>query len=294
MKILITGCTGFVGAHLIKYLLSEKHEITCIRKSKDSNLNYPNIRYIDYNLNEAFDNRFLPDNIEYIIHLAATIDNSMNPLEIFRINTLSTLNLLEYAKYAHAKKFLFISTGGVYGYKQSPSSEESPYNPIGFYGLSKYQSELLVNYYKDIFQIIILRLFYPYGPNQKKGIIPQLTQKILKNEPILIYNKGNPRINPIHISDVTKTIIKCLYLESNQIINICGDEVISIKELSEILGLNIGIKPKFQYVENQSISDLIGDNRKMKFTLGIQPSISLEQGIQQFLIEEHEHNDISD
>lgn len=282
MKILITGCTGFIGSKLIDLLLEADHHIYCISR-KDACPAGVRVNHLQYDLSKQLNYSVLPSGLDCIIHLAAVMPGAIKNSEMFLVNTFGTLSLLEYGEKVGIKKFIFVSSGAVYGYSNKPLSEESPINALDFYGLSKYQSELLVNYYSHRFSTVILRLFFPYGSGQINGVVPLLTNKIKNNEQIIFYNQDNPKINPIYIADVSKTISRCLLLEGQYIFNVSGDKVVSIKELVILIGKYLGLKPLFKYVNNDKITNLIGDNVKMKKYLGITPTITLEQGIQDYL-----------
>ena len=282
MKILITGCTGFVGSKLIDLLLETGHHISCMSR-KDVCPAGNKVHHLQYDLSKQLNYRILPTDLDCIIHVAAVMQNIIKNIDMFLINTLSTLNLLEYGEKVGIKKFVFMSSGAVYGYSSTPLFEESPINPGDFYGLSKYQSELLINYYSHRFSTVILRLFFPYGSGQTNGIVPLLTNKIKNNVQIIIYNLDNPKVNPIYITDVSKTISRCLLLEGQYVFNISGDKIVSIKELAILIGKYLGLKPLFKYVHNDKITNLIGENAKMKKYLGNTPTITVAQGIQDYL-----------
>lgn len=286
MRILVTGCTGFIGSRLINLLLEKGHHIHCISR-KEVCPTGEKVDHLQHDLSRQLDYKRLPANLDCIIHLAATIEKTIKDPDMFLINTFSTLNLLEYGEKVGIKKFIFISSGAVYGYSKEPLSEESRINPIDFYGLSKYQSELLVNHHSQQFSTVILRLFFPYGLGQTNGIIPLLANRIKNNEAIIIYNNrhndGNPKINPIYITDAIKSIDKSLLVEGQCNVNICGDEVITIKELSLLIGRYLGLEPVFRYTNDDRIADLIGNNTKMKKCLDTFPTVPLKQGIQDYL-----------
>lgn len=282
-KILITGSSGFIGSHLIENLYMCNKLLYCLYNTHFSNLNQNNIFYIQHDLNKPLDTNKLPQDVDCIIHLAANFDKKTEKSELFRINTISTLNLLEYGKTIGIKKFIFASTGGVYGYRSNPLHEESAISPVDFYSLSKYESEILVNHYSQYFSTIILRFFFPYGTKQHKGIIPLLVNKIRRGENITIYNDGNPQINPIYITDVVDIINKSMYLDGQHILNVAGDEIINIKELSNLISKYMTSKPIFEYVHDTNIIDLVGDNTKVKNIFGVTRKISLEQGIQKYI-----------
>ncbi len=194
-KILITGSTGFVGSNLVEQL-SKQYHLYCLYNTQQGFINQ-NISYIQQDFSKNIDTSKLPSDADCIIHLAANTDKNDDKSNLFQINTMSTLKLLEYGKTIGIKKFIFASTGGVYGYNSQPCDEESLVNPIDFYSLSKLESELLVKYYSKYYSTTILRLYFPYGIGQKKGIIPLLANKIRNKESIQIYKGNTPKTNPI-------------------------------------------------------------------------------------------------
>lgn len=282
-KILISGSSGFIGSHLIENLCINNKSLYCLYNTHLSSLNMNNTTYIQQDFNKPLDVSKLPQDIDCIIHLAATFNKKSENPELFQINTVSTLNLLDYGKKIGIKKFIFASTGGIYGYYTHPLKEENAKNPLDFYSLSKYESEILVDYYSQYFSTIILRFFFPYGVNQHTGIIPLLANKIRNREKIIIYNDGNPKINPIYIKDVIDIIRESLLLDGKHIFNVAGDEIISIKELSNLISKHMKSEPIFEYTNDMNIIDLIGDNTKIKKMIGIRPKISLEEGIKNIL-----------
>jgi len=281
-KILITGSTGFIGSNLVMFLSKQNYSLYCLYRSHRGDSGN-NMTYIQQDLNQPLVIDKLPHDVDCIIHLAANMSKTAKNSELFQTNTVGTLNLLEYGKTTGIKKFIFASTGGVYGYSTSPHKEESRINPVDFYGLSKYESELLVKHYSKHFSTTILRLFFPYGRGQTKNIIPLLVNRIKNNEPIIIYNDDNPKINPIYITDVLNAISNSLLLEGQDILNIAGNDTITIKELAKLISTHIKSEPIFKYVDDSSIVDLVGDNTKMRKILGITP-ITIEEGIKKYLM----------
>lgn len=282
-KILITGSSGFIGSHLIENLSVSNKLLYCLYNTNFNNLDKDGIFYIQQDFNKPLNTNNLPQDIDCIIHLAANFDKKAEKTKLFQINTVSTLNLLEYGKTIGIKRFIFASTGGVYGYRSNPLYEGSAISPIDFYSLSKYESEILVNHYSQYFSTIILRFFFPYGKKQNKGIIPSLVNKIMNGEKITIYNDGNPKINPIYITDVVDIINKSMSLDGQYILNVAGDETINIKELSSLISKYMASRPIFEYVNDTNIIDLVGDNTKVKNIFGVTRKISLEQGIQNYM-----------
>jgi len=282
MRILLTGCSGFIGSALINVLLEQEHKVFCI--SKSMNCFYAGkSTHICHDLSEPLNYKDFPDCLDCIIHLAASMDKNMLAYDMFKINTASTLDLLEYGKKTKIKKFIYVSSGAVYGYSDLPLTEESPAIPFDLYGLSKYQSELLFEFYKENFSYAILRLFFCYGAGQKRGIIPWLAGTIQNKQQVTIFNECNPRINPIHIVDLVSSIYNSLILEGHHTFNICGDETVNIKTLSLMIGSYLNIEPIFVNAKNNKISDLVGVSERAKKLLGLRTTITLKQGIKDYL-----------
>lgn len=266
MKILITGCNGFIASNLIKMLLSKNKIIYCF--SRDDKCNFKGDTFhFKYDLrekNRMFDK--FPSKVDVIYHLASTMNKTISMEDMFKINTFSTYELINYAINFKVKQFIYSSSAGVYGYNKNYVDENAPLNPIGFYCVSKYLSEKIIDLYKNYFKnTTILRIAFPYGKNQERGLIPLLISKIKNNQEIDIFNPKNlQKINPIFIYDLVKVLNDCLKLEGYNIFNISGDNSISIKKLSQELAKLFNLKPKFNYIKDKNIKNLLIDNHKMK------------------------------
>lgn len=281
MRYLVTGCTGFVGSRLIGKFLERGHQIFCTSRANACR-HGGRVVHLQQDLSEGLDYSALPVGLDGILHLAATMEKGLEPSEMFQINTYSTLDLLKYGKETGARRFILISSGAVYGYCQSPLSEESPRNPGDFYGRSKKESEVLLHQFEEGFtSAVILRLFFPYGPGQVKGIVPELVRRIKEGREITIYNERYPKINPIYVTDVVWAIEKALCLKGPYTINLCGDEILSVGELALMIGYHLGMEPVFSDAKDERISNLVGVNARMKATLGISSLILLREGIEE-------------
>lgn len=280
MKILVTGCTGFIGSYIVRALTERRDKVSCISRS----LGCPQGGHTLLDLSKELDRERLPDSIDCILHLAATMDKEMAEDEMFRINTLASLNLLSYAKGIKIKRFILASTGGVYGYSQKEAREDSPVNPNTFYGVSKYLSESLASYFSRFFGVVVLRYFFPYGKGQERGIIPMLSRKIKDREPIFLEGREGLRINPIHISDAVELTMRAIDLEENLgVFNIAGPLSLTIKELADMIGGCLGVEPLYEYRDETSLC-LVGDTSKTERVLGYPPRISINKEVLQEII----------
>jgi len=282
MNILLTGCTGFIGQHISNHLLEKKHKLFCISSSEACH-NKGRVNHLKHNLASPLNYNNLPEAIDCIIHAAAINNKELSNIDHFRINTFSTLNLLEYARQIGVKRFIYISSIAVTGYRNKQITELSHPSPVDFYGMTKYQSELLVNQYSSNFSTVILRLSFPYGPGQINGIVPKIYNNIIHNKPITIYQNNCPVITPVYIDDVIEVIDKSLELNGNFLFNISGDEGISIHQLALKIGHLMGRKPNIRFQKDSSIKNLNISNTRIKKYLPGWPEISLNMGLERFL-----------
>ena len=282
MRILITGATGFIGGYLTDKLKTQ-HEVFALTRSPRRTLP-SDAQWINLNLTQPFDYSHLPSKLDAVIHLAQSKHYKDFPdkaEDIFAVNVNGAFKLLEYARHAGARKFIFASTGGVYGYSYEKFVETDPVSPINFYLSSKYIAELLVGNYQQFFDTIVFRLFFVYGAGQNPVmLIPRLTRSVLSGAPITLQRSKGILINPIHVSDVVGAVDRALELKGNHLINLGGPQVLSLREIGNIIGTKLGRPPVFITSETAQPHHLIGDITKMKELLG-GPSVAFSEGIEE-------------
>ncbi len=285
MKLLITGATGFIGSHLVEGL-GRQHQLVCLIHDRKGSCLNPNIDWIVQDLGSPLDETRIPSGIDAIIHLAQSRHYREFPekaRDIFRVNIESTLSLLEYGRKNGISKFIYASSGGIYGYRYEKFIETDVTNPINFYLTSKFCSELLVGNYNPYFSTVIFRFFFVYGPNQQGMLIPRLLNNIRKGEPIIIYGKSGVRINPIHVMDAIKVFEPSFESSVTGVFNVAGNEVISIKELAETIAALVGKESIFIHEKSNIPGDILGDNSRMRSVLSVVPEISLKKGISEMI-----------
>ena len=281
--LLITGATGLVGSNLIRKL-SLLHDVHAIVRSKPRICD-SNIQYYEMDLVSDFDTDTCPEKIDAVIHLAQSNQMREFPaaaLDIFNVNVKTTAQLLHYAQKAGASQFIFASTGGLYGAAHEAFDEQSslciPGGPLGYYFRSKVASENLVQAYADMMSIKILRPFFIYGANQKKGmLLPRLVENIRNRTPVTLQGENGIAINPVHVNDVVQLITNCLSISDSLTINLAGPGIHSIRNLAEIIGKNLSISPSFTQVEGEA-NNILSTHQLMSDILN-QPLTSFETGV---------------
>ena len=286
---LLTGGSGLIGSHLIPLLL-KKYQVSSIsRKHSDSGNDNRNFKLIEQDLMQPLSAGYLPKEAEVVIHLAQSEhykDFPNQAADIFKVNTSSTLNLLEYAREARASTFIYASSGGVYGLNNDICQEDQEIRfsaDLGFYLCTKLCSEYLIRNYAAFFKIVILRFFFVYGSGQRTAmLIPRLAGFVEKGSPILLNNDTGIFINPISASDAAEAIINSISLAESQIINVAGPEVLSVKKIGEIIGSVLEKEPNFQTESTGTTAKLVGSIDKMIELLG-PPKIKFREGLTQYI-----------
>ena len=180
--------------------------------------------------------------------------------------------------------FIFASSAGIYGNSDEEFNEESEIiykSDFGFYLGTKHCSEVILDNYTKLLNVIQLRFFFVYGKEQRKGmLIPRLIDNIKNAAPLMLQGENGIKINPIHVSDAVKAIIKAMTLQESDKFNIGGDEVLSLRQIAETIGNVFEKSPEF-LIQDLPANNLIGDITKMKKYLHT-PQINFVEGIKQF------------
>ncbi len=215
-NILITGATGFIGSHLVKFFAKNNYHIIAHGSSADSisnlkenlktyNIGLENIKFWQQNfLDKEWDYPDFSD-IETIIHCAAITKVREGTLEnynkYFNMNVLATKSLARKALEEKVKHFIYLSTGQVFGIPASfPITEATPKNPINLYGMTKLMGEKVVvslGYYGLNYTII--RPFSIYGEDHH-NIISIIVDKLSNNETVTIFGDGTQTRAYLHVS----------------------------------------------------------------------------------------------
>ena len=273
-SILITGCNGLLGKAICKRLSSLDIKVYGIVHNKKYEP-IENINYINIDLANLSTENNLPKEIDCIMHLAQSSNFRNFPeysQDIFNVNVASTSFLLNYANKIGVKKFIFASSGGVYGNGGTPFSEKAPLVPpgeLGFYLGTKACGEILVESYASFFNVIIIRPFFIYGKGQNRSmLIPRIMDSIKNGKPIFLHDNKGISINPIHVEDAVSTVLATLKKEFSATFNIAGPEILSILDISNIMSNYLNKEAIYKNIDNTPM-DLIADIALMKKELYI-------------------------
>lgn len=310
MKTVITGAAGFIGYHLAIHLANQGKELILIdnfqRGKMDEEfrnlIQQQNVQFFDMDLTENDVFSSIEDDVTEVYHLAAIngTENFYNiPDKVLRVNILSTLNVLEWAKDKPGVKILYSSSSEVYagalkiGIGVIPTGENVPLciddisNVRWSYGASKLLAENAFFSYGKLypFRFCIVRYHNIYGPRMGfEHVIPQFFKRIFQGEvPLKVYG-GQQTRSFCFVSDSVKATR--LVMESpdtdKKIIHVGNDlEEIKINDLARLM-LKITDKPDKVIQKNPpegSVNRRCPDIFLLR-SLGFTPEVNLKNGLE--------------
>ncbi len=276
MRILITGINSRLGT-LIARKLSKNHEIIGLDLNDQGKF-----KTIKFDLGSDNNLDTMLESVDVCLHLAFITDVKYceeKRKKAYDVNVVGTKKILDYCKNKKVKKFVLISTGGVYGFRDEPLKENMSPRPCDAYSSMKYEAEKLAEKYSKYFDVVVLRLFFPYGPETKvKSLINRLINNVRSGKAIILHKEGKPMINPIFITDLVEaTCLFCLReFNGFNIFNIAGPETKSIKEIVLIIASIVGKDPIFE-PSNRSFNNMVADINKLM--IHYRPKTKLRQGL---------------
>lgn len=249
MKLLLTGCTGFLGSALCKTLLQFGHQVVGIGRKKygfltPEILENKNFHFLSLELKNITKADLEGFGFDACIHLASMVEYASHDYHDYHDYTIiPVLNLISLAQELKIPKVIFSSTLSVIGKAQSKDqkvNEDSCVNPMSNYGLSKYLCEKLfeiATLKNPDFSCIALRFPAIFGKNHLGGLVHTLKENAIKNEEIELFGKGQYLRNILYVDDAIKAILLSLEadLKGYELFVIGSEKSISVLEIAQEL-----------------------------------------------------------
>jgi len=294
----VTGAAGFIGSHLVEYLLKKGHRVIAIDNLDGGRLsNLKEVKdhssfsfhEIDISSNEKMQKLFF--DVDWVFHLAAKADivpSIENPRNYYESNVNGTFNVLESAKKANVKRFIYAASSSCYGIAEKyPTPENAKISCEYPYALTKFLAEELVMHFAKVYKLpaISLRLFNVYGPRSRTtgaygavfGVF--LAQKLNK-KPFTVVGDGSQTRDFTYVTDVVEAFYKAA--ESNiagEIFNVGSSGHYSVNKLVQLLQGPVVYVPKRPKEPDCTFADVT----KILKMLGWRAKISFEEGVKRLL-----------
>jgi UDP-glucose 4-epimerase len=300
VRILVTGCAGFIGSSFVDRLISQGHYVlgmdnfsTGQRQFLTAALHSSNFRLVEADLLDEAMMKSVFAGSEMVVHFAANADvryGTEHPRRDLEQNTIATYNVLEAMRANGIKRIAFSSTGSVYGEAVViPTPEDAPF-PIqtSLYGASKLAGEALIAAYSEGFgfQSWIFRFVSILGERYTHGHVFDF-YKQLKDDPtqLRVLGNGKQRKSYLYIEDCLDAMLVAMD-KANEKVNIFNLGVDGYCEVNDSIGWisqTLGVNPKLNYVGGDR--GWIGDNpfifldtKKIR-SLGWVPKHSISEGV---------------
>ena len=298
MRLLVTGGAGFIGSHLVQYLVSKGHVTTVIdnlHSGKIENLRDVKDKIVFHKIDilEYDKLRKVISDVDGIFHEAALTvveESFIKPKEYQLVNVRGTENIFRIAE-EFGLKVVYASSSSVYGNPdRTPLKENAKRQPLNPYGETKLQDEMLAEQYSSKgVKIIGLRYFNVYGKGQSisyAGVITKFLERIRNHQPPIIYGDGLQVRDFIYVGDVAKANL--LAMESkidSTFINIGSGKATSIVELAHMVikASDIDMKPVHEKPLQGDVKESQADISLAEKLIGWRPEVKLDDWLYEIL-----------
>jgi len=290
MKLLVTGGCGYVGSQLVKELLLHDHSVTVLdtmwfgnylKKNDKLRVIKSDIRYTnDMDNEELFD----VDAIFHLANIANDPSSEIDPRLTWEVNVLGSKLLVETAILNGVKRFIYASSGSVYGVKEEENvTEDLDLDPISDYNKTKMVSERVLMSYKDEIEVYLLRpaTVCGYSPRMRLDLtVNLLTQQAIEDGVITVFGGDQVRPN-VHISDMVSAYLHFLSGDFETGVYNVGFENMSVYQIASIVSERVGVN--IRVTENNDPRSYRLNSDKLLST-GFTPHHSVNDAVEEIIV----------
>ncbi|MDP1571591.1 MAG: SDR family oxidoreductase [Vicinamibacterales bacterium] len=291
---LVTGGAGFIGSHLVERLLHDGHDVRVIDNySTGRPLNlahlqpHPRLTVIEADIADTAAIAPAFSGVEWVFHMAALADivpSIQQPMAYHHSNVDGTMSVLECARHANVKRFLYTASSSCYGIPDVfPTPETAAIRPQYPYALTKYVGETYAMHWAQVYKlpVVSLRLFNVYGPRSRTSgtygaVFGVFLAQLLHGQPLTVVGDGTQTRDFTFVTDVADAFVTAAASDvTGEILNVGSTNTYSVNRLAELLGGEIVHIPKRPGEPDCTFAD----TAKIARLLGWQPKVPLEAGV---------------
>ena len=293
---IVTGGAGFIGSHLVDALLAENISVRVIDNystGRPENLAHVagQVELVEADFAKSGSWQKLFQDTDWVFHLGALADivpSIQRPADYFQANVDGTFNVLEAAKNAGVKRFVYAASSSCYGIPDKyPTSEAAEISPQYPYALTKRLGEELVMHWAQLYNLpaIALRLFNVYGPRSRTSgtygaVLGVFLAQKLANKPFTVVGDGTQTRDFTYVTDVANAFLTAAQSSvCEEIFNVGSGETVSVNRLVELLGGEVTYIPKRPGEPDCTYADIAKIRRDLKW----QPKVDIKQGVDNVL-----------
>ena len=301
---LVTGGSGFIGSHLVEYLLKKGAGRVLVldnySTSSPENLikfkSFKALEIVEGDIRDLQTCNNAMKGVDYVLHQAAlgSVPRSINdPIRTNEVNVNGFLNVLVAARDAGVKRMVYAASSSTYGDNTAlPKVEENIGNPLSPYACSKYINELYASVFSRTygFHTLGLRYFNVFGPRQDPNgpyaaVIPLFVRAALESKPASINGDGQTGRDFTFVENVVQANVKALFapIEKHEVVNVAYGAMTTLNELWKMISQNLGVS-----IEAIHAPDRVGDIKhslasieKASKLFGYKPLVDLKEGLKE-------------
>jgi UDP-N-acetylglucosamine/UDP-N-acetyl-alpha-D-glucosaminouronate 4-epimerase len=299
-KVVVTGGAGFIGSHLVEALVGAGHHVRVVDNlSTGHRANLESVtgafEWLEGDLADLSICRRAVEGADYVFHQAAipSVPFSVRePLESHSSGPTATLNLLEAARHAGVRRFMFASSSSVYGDRDElPKHEAMLPQPLSPYAAGKMAGEHYVRVYAQTMGLdgVSLRYFNIFGPRQDpsspySGVISIFVRAIAEGRRPMIYGDGTQTRDFTYVANAVSANLEAMQADfplRGQALNVGTGRRICLLDLvaaiNQILGTRLD--PEFQPSRVGDVRDSQASLDRIRSLLGYSPILDFEEGL---------------
>jgi UDP-N-acetylglucosamine 4-epimerase len=302
---LVTGGAGFIGSHLVAYLLKSgarkvrvlDNLATGLQANVDLFSAHGNYEFVEGDICDFDTCMAACEGMQYVSHQAAlgSVPRSVkDPVSSNKVNVTGFLNMITAAKDSGVETFVYASSSAVYGDEPNlPKVEERVGNPLSPYAVTKKANELYADVFAKLYsmKVIGFRYFNVFGERQDPNgpyaaVMPLFVSGIINNTPVYINGDGEQTRDFTYVDNAVQANVRGMLSENpeafGQVYNIAVGEKFSVNYLYQAIRELLGLPHEATYRQEREgdIRNSLADISKAKNLLGYDPQYRFTDGLQ--------------
>jgi UDP-glucose 4-epimerase len=299
MRALVTGGAGFIGSHIAQRLIAEGHEVVVLDNLFTGSVGNveaigAGVHFVRGDVRDLAVVEECARGCDVVFHQAAIVSVPFSverPQESHDVNIQGTLNVLQAARAAKARRVVFASSAAIYGADPTlPKHEGMLPAPISPYGVEKITGEHYLATWSKLFGVetVALRYFNVFGPRQDpksaySGVISIFVDRILAGKPITFFGDGSQTRDFVYVTNVVDANLLAATTPgvSGRVFNVACGRSITLLELGSLIerAAEKTVARAFAEARAGDIVDSLADIARARKELGYEPKVDVETGL---------------
>lgn len=290
---IVTGGAGFIGSHMVDLLIGRGFKVRVIDNlvgGREANIahhaNNPDFTFASSDIRDYNPGNALFEGVDYVFHFAGIGDivpSIERPMEYMSANVQGTVHMVECARQAGVKKFVYAASSSCYGVAATPTREDHPITPLYPYALSKYQGEQAVFHWNRVYKLPAnsIRIFNAYGTRSRTSgaygaVFGVFLKQKLAGKPFTVVGDGTQTRDFLYVTDIAAAFLRAAETDkSGEVWNLGAGNPQSVNRLVELLEGPVVYIPKRPGEPDCTFADIT----KIRRDLSWEPTVSFEQGV---------------